>query len=375
MDDGDLSLGVKGIDRVSPIKSKGTGNSDSPRSRRITMSERDMLVGITPAVSDKLTDLEKDKVNVGKDKAPKHKFTDLEKDKVNVGKDKALKHKAPVKNMAAVLCKARKQKTSVKKPATVVEKPDAVVDKAPKHKAPAKKPASVVVQDKDNVTAPAKEPASVVVQDKDNVVVNDPAELDQEKDKEKHKAPAKEPASVVGRVCDVAKQIMFHVEDALKNEAADVKEKSDGKGKKSTVDKDNDKSKSMFDGTLATFDAKWESFSNQVNAQFKGNKGGLALEGIDLKKLFARHLKEYGHIRHAKIAKLKQTIPKLKRKTKRDMLRRLRFKFVTKILLHEINVLAEKMLELAKDFDKIDPVEKMVIIIDAFKNREERERI
>ncbi|GKE59316.1 hypothetical protein Tco_1498501, partial [Tanacetum coccineum] len=265
-----LSYGVKGIDRVSPIKSKGTGNSDSPRSRRITMSERDMLVGITPAVSDKLTDLEKDKVNVGKDKAPKHKFTDLEKDKVNVGKDKALKHKAPVKNMAAVLCKARKQKTSVKKPATVVEKPNAVVDKAPKHKAPAKKPASVVVQDKDNVTMPAKEPASVVVQGKDNVVVNDPAELDHEKDKEKHKAPAKELAFVVGSVCDVVKQILFDVEDALKNKAiekasdvvndsvvvesvcdivkasddlknraSDVKEKSVGKAKKSTIDKDN----------------------------------------------------------------------------------------------------------------------------------------
>ncbi|GKE22653.1 hypothetical protein Tco_1434165, partial [Tanacetum coccineum] len=184
---------VKGIDRVSPIKSKGTGNSDSPRSRRITMSERDMLVssnpqpvsqfnpitgelimssanvnfsGIASVVSDKLTGLEKDKVNVGKDKAPKHKLTDLEKNKVNVGKDKAPKHKAPVKNPAAILYKARKQKTPIKKPAAVVEKPDIVVDKAPKHKAPAKKSTSVVVQDKDNVTAPAKEPASVVVQDK-----------------------------------------------------------------------------------------------------------------------------------------------------------------------------------------------------------------
>ncbi|GKE56840.1 hypothetical protein Tco_1496025 [Tanacetum coccineum] len=194
-----LSSGVKGIDRVSPIKSKDTGNSYSPRHRHITMSERDMLVssnaqpvsqfnpitgelimssanvnfsGIATVVSDKLTDLENDKVNVGKDKALKHKLTDLEKDKVNVGKDKALKHKASVKNPAAVVYKARKQKTPVKKPAVVVEKPDVVVDKAPKHKAPAKKLASVVVQDKDNVTAPTKEPASVVVQDKDNVVVN-----------------------------------------------------------------------------------------------------------------------------------------------------------------------------------------------------------
>nr|GEV98235.1 hypothetical protein [Tanacetum cinerariifolium] len=116
-------------------------------------------------------------------------------------------------------------------------------------------------------------------------------------------------------------------------------------------------SKSMFDGTLATFDAKWESFSNQVNAQFKGNKDGLALGGIDLKKLFARHLKLYGHVRH----------------TQRDMLRRLRFKFATKILLHEINVHVGKMLELAKEFDKTDPVEKMAIIVDAFKKREKQE--
>ncbi|GJU88274.1 hypothetical protein Tco_1300697, partial [Tanacetum coccineum] len=133
-----------------------------------------------------------------------HKLTDLEKNKVNVGKDKAPKHKAPVKNPTAVVYKARKQKTPVKKPAAVVEKPYAIVDKAPKHKAPAKKPASVVVQDKDNVTAP-------------------------EKDKEKHKALAKEPDYIMGRVCDVAKQIMFHVEDALKNEAADVKDNDKAK--------------------------------------------------------------------------------------------------------------------------------------------------
>ncbi|GKB61016.1 hypothetical protein Tco_0917202 [Tanacetum coccineum] len=178
--------------------------------------------------------------------------------------------------MAAVLCKARKQKTSVKKPATVVEKPNAVVDKAPKHKAPAKKPASVVVQDKDNVTMPAKEPASVVVQGKDNVVVNDPAELDHEKDKEKHKAPAKELAFVVGSVCDVVKQILFDVEDALKNKA--MKRRSD-----------------------------------VVNVLFCESVFAILLQALrdDLKnraadvrnkKLFARHLKEYGHIRHAKIA-------------------------------------------------------------------------
>nr|GEV74849.1 hypothetical protein [Tanacetum cinerariifolium] len=76
--------------------------------------------------------------------------------------------------------------------------------------------------------------------------------------------------------------------------------------------------KSMFDGTLASFNSKWESFSNLVNAQFKGNKGGLTLGGIDLKKLFAQHLKQYGHIRHTHVAKLKHTIPKLKWKTKEN---------------------------------------------------------
>nr|GFB79518.1 ulp1 protease family, C-terminal catalytic domain-containing protein [Tanacetum cinerariifolium] len=57
------------------------------------------------------------------------------------------------------------------------------------------------------------------------------------------------------------------------------------------------------------------------------------------------------------------------------MLRRLRFKFATKILLHEINVYAGKMLELAKEFDKTDPAEKMAIIVDAFKKREERREV
>ncbi|GJU57124.1 hypothetical protein Tco_1234890 [Tanacetum coccineum] len=149
-----------------------------------------------------------------------------------------------VKNPADVVYKSRNQKRPLKKPAAVVEKPDAVVEK----------PDAVL----DKKSAPAKKPTSVVVQDKDSVVVNYPAELDQEKDKEKHKASAKEPVSIVDRVCEVAKHIMFHVEDALKNDAiekasdvndsdalkntaADVKEKSDGKDKKSTVDKDNDK--------------------------------------------------------------------------------------------------------------------------------------
>ncbi|GJS36735.1 hypothetical protein Tco_0535117 [Tanacetum coccineum] len=76
------------------------------------------------------------------------------------------------------------------------------------------------------------------------------------------------------------------------------------------------KTKSMFDGTLTSHNDKWESFSNQVKAQFKGNEGGLALEGIDLKKMFAHNLKLYGHNMHALVARLKHKIPKLKWSTK-----------------------------------------------------------
>lgn len=42
-----------------------------------------------------------------------------------------------------------------------------------------------------------------------------------------------------------------------------------------------------------------------------------------------------------------------------DMLRQLRFKFATKIMLHEVNQHAQKMFELAQEFDKLPPEEKM----------------
>ncbi|GJR28649.1 ulp1 protease family, C-terminal catalytic domain-containing protein, partial [Tanacetum coccineum] len=215
---------------------------------------------------------------------------------------------------------------------------------------------------------------------------------------------------------------------------------------------------SMLDGTFTSFDEKWKRFSDQVNAQFNGNEGGRGLEGIDLNITFESHeiqsesheiqnesheihseshkihseshkiqsesheIKKdlmrlifeshlYGHPRHAMVARVKHTIPKLKWKTKEnfydcgiftmlhmenfnggpasdfdcglpvesqlqlDILRRLRFKFATKILLHEINLQSEKMVEFAKEFDKKGPSEKISIIIDAIKNREERDRI
>nr|GEY04217.1 hypothetical protein [Tanacetum cinerariifolium] len=363
-----LNAGVKGIDRVSPIKLKGTCNSDSPRSRRIMMSERDMLVssnpqpvsqfnpitgelimssanvnfnGIAPVVSDKLSDLEKDKVNVGKDKV-------------------------------------RTQNTLVKKLAAVVKKPDAFVDKTPKDKAPTKKPASVVVQDKDNVTTPAKEPDSVVVQDKSAVVapVIEKVPVAIESDKKTESvvvvdvkatvvtAVEKNNPKFTSKVSDESVKAPV-VKESVKASSVVVDKPSSVVANKVDVVKDNINvvaDKVVKENVLSVVADKASNINVvAVNAPFKGNKGGLALGGIDLKKLFAQNLKQYGHIRHTQL--------------QRDMLRQLRFKFATKILFHEINVHAEKMLELAKEFDKTDPVEKMAIIIDAFKKREERDCI
>nr|GEY10391.1 hypothetical protein [Tanacetum cinerariifolium] len=58
-----------------------------------------------------------------------------------------------------------------------------------------------------------------------------------------------------------------------------------------------------------------------------------------------------------------------------DILKRLRFKFSTKILLHKINVHSKKMLELANEFDKVDSLERMTIIVEAVQNRIKSVRI
>ncbi|PWA72843.1 hypothetical protein CTI12_AA072740 [Artemisia annua] len=128
-----------------------------------------------------------------------------------------------------------------------------------------------------------------------------------------------------------------------------------------------------------------------------------------IKDMFARHLKLHCHKRYASIKKLNAKIPRLKWSTRSnyrdcgvfamlhmesymgeapskwdcglvaeskeqfDMLRRLRFKFATKMLLHELNVHREKMLDEAKEFDKLDSEVKMEIIVQARMNRKQRE--
>ncbi|PWA82400.1 ulp1 protease family, C-terminal catalytic domain-containing protein [Artemisia annua] len=162
----------------------------------------------------------------------------------------------------------------------------------------------------------------------------------------------------------------------------------------------------MFDGTLESEYEKFEEFEKEISAQFKDDVGGLALNGVELKTLFARHLKLYGHNKHASIHKVKPRIASLKWKTKNnfidcgvftmlhmdnytgeapgkwdcglvveskeqsDQLRVLRFKFATKILLHKVNVHAGRVYELALEFDKLPPGEKLSIILSAVRNRD-----
>ncbi|PWA76385.1 hypothetical protein CTI12_AA234640 [Artemisia annua] len=61
-------------------------------------------------------------------------------------------------------------------------------------------------------------------------------------------------------------------------------------------------------------------------------------------------------------------------KEQSDQLRLLRFKFATKILLHKVNVHAGRMYELASEFDKLPPGEKLSIILSAVRNRDARDR-
>ncbi|GJX80220.1 hypothetical protein Tco_0328369 [Tanacetum coccineum] len=167
--------------------------------------------------------------------------------------------------------------------------------------------------------------------------------------------------------------------------------------------------KSMFDGTLATDEAKWDSFSNQVRVQFGGRNVVVGLTGktsmtildnsqatyvgkykevcVVLRKVVFRNLKAYGHDRHTKIAKL---IPKIQRLVAEsgyslicdgDCVSNLppRYFYMKSMCL------AQKMLELAKrsnrkvnhakEFGEKCASEMMKLVSDAFKNRKERDRI
>ncbi|GJT48307.1 ulp1 protease family, C-terminal catalytic domain-containing protein [Tanacetum coccineum] len=161
----------------------------------------------------------------------------------------------------------------------------------------------------------------------------------------------------------------------------------------------------IIEGTIDE-EQQWKVFSDEISAQFNHDVSSISLSKVDLKKFFARHLKNYNHPKHISVAKLKHRIPKLKWSTTKNhldcgvftmihlehyfgkpveqwdfslcaeldeqvlMLRRMRFK----ILLHELNDHAEKMFDLAFKFEAENDEQKRIsIIVNAIKNRDERD--
>ncbi|GJY41235.1 hypothetical protein Tco_0428505 [Tanacetum coccineum] len=186
----------------SPIKSKGTGNSDSPRSRRVTMSERDMLVSSNPQPVSQFNpitgELFSSSANVdfsGIAPVVSNKLTEFEKDK------------------------ARKQKAPVKKPAAVVDKPDAVVVQE-KDKEPVEKPDVV-----GNVSVLEGSLSSDIVPDED-----EPVDMALKKVLKKYKVKGNVKASVKDNV-DV-KGSLVSVKDNVdaKGSLPPVKDKVEVKG-------------------------------------------------------------------------------------------------------------------------------------------------
>nr|GEZ37497.1 ulp1 protease family, C-terminal catalytic domain-containing protein [Tanacetum cinerariifolium] len=183
---------------------------------------------------------------------------------------------------------------------------------------------------------------------------------------------------------------------------------------------------------------QWKVFSDEISAQFEHDVSSISFSEVELnpstmiildnsncrvtynskykavckplKKFFARHMKNYNNPKHISVAKLKHRIPKLKWSTTKNhldcgvftmihlehnfskpvgqwdlglceesneqvsMLRRMRFKIATKILLHEFNVHAEKMFHLTFKFEsKNDEQTRISIIVNAIKNRDERD--
>ncbi|GKC81061.1 ulp1 protease family, C-terminal catalytic domain-containing protein [Tanacetum coccineum] len=129
-----------------------------------------------------------------------------------------------------------------------------------------------------------------------------------------------------------------------------------------------------------------------------------------LKKLFSRYLKEQNHSSHEAVAKMRPFIPKLKWRTSNNhvdcgvfamihmenyvgdaaknwefglceesdeqlsMLQRLRYKIATKIMLHQFNVVSNKMFDFAFTFETKNTEQARVsMIVDAIKNRNNRD--
>nr|GFA30045.1 ulp1 protease family, C-terminal catalytic domain-containing protein [Tanacetum cinerariifolium] len=97
--------------------------------------------------------------------------------------------------------------------------------------------------------------------------------------------------------------------------------------------------KAIIEGTIDE-EQQWKVFQDEISTQFKHDVSSISLSEVDSV----------------------------------SMLRRMRFKIATKIVLHTFNVHAEKMFELAFKFESVNEEQRRIsIIINAIKNRDERD--
>ncbi|GKC52786.1 hypothetical protein Tco_1075531 [Tanacetum coccineum] len=116
----------------------------------------------------------------------------------------------------------------------------------------------------------------------------------------------------------------------------------------------------MIEGSIDEKD-QWKVFSAEISTQFKHDISSISLSEVDLSYVGQPVAKwDVGLC-----AKSKEQV---------SLLRRMRFKITTKILLRELNVHAKKMFDLAYKFEtNNDEQTRILIIVDAIKNRAERD--
>nr|GEU55027.1 hypothetical protein [Tanacetum cinerariifolium] len=218
--------GVKGIGRVSPMKSKVTGKSDSPRRRWIPLSER-----VSNKPGDIVVNAQPVKPTVDEKDNPKVKLTVVKEKPVVVKEKPTVAKEKPV----GVTSKVSKGKDDVVKAPVVAEEVSVVADKALVVKATVVNKVSVVMATvADNVVAdkePVKEKSAGNVC---KATVADNVVADKESVKEKSdgnvgKTPVKDKVKV-----SVLERSLAPVKDNVK---ASVKDNVEAVGKASVKDK------------------------------------------------------------------------------------------------------------------------------------------
>ncbi|GKB05036.1 ulp1 protease family, C-terminal catalytic domain-containing protein [Tanacetum coccineum] len=160
----------------------------------------------------------------------------------------------------------------------------------------------------------------------------------------------------------------------------------------------------IIKGTL-TEEEQWKSFLDEIKAQFKYEPSSMSLSDFELKKLFSRYLNKSEHSSPQAVAKMRPFIPKLKWRTSNNhvdcgvfamihmenyvgdaaknwefglceesdeqlsMLQRLRYKIATKIMLHQFNVVSNKMFDFAFTVATYNTSKEGLNDCDAIKNR------